>query len=157
MSDIIKEAAEEIEEIFTPKPGGMIDRHRQERAKKEAAAEEAINESERIEAPSYKAVKTINQSPESMSAQGYNVPQGGRQLLLPDNPYRHRAIIQIQTNTGSGYICKDEGSCVSLNGYLLGNFQPLIIETRGQVWFQNNFGGMCLVYVLAEFYAPEKA
>lgn len=159
MADIIDEVVTEVEavveETFKPKPGGLVDTHRKNKARRDEAQREKENADERVEEPSYKAIKTTNLAPESISTVTYNVAQGARQLILPLNKYRHRATIQIQTTSGFGLICKDESSAVGGIGYILGNFQPLILETRGQVWFQNQFGGTCIICVISEFYAPE--
>jgi hypothetical protein len=95
MEDIVSEVIDDVEELFTPKPGGMIDRHHQEQARRQAAQQEKQNIDQRIEESSYKAVKTAPQSPESFSPISFTIQPGGTQQILPLSPYRYRAVVMV--------------------------------------------------------------
>jgi hypothetical protein len=156
MADIIEEIIEDVEEVFSPKPGGMIDQHRKRQAEREAAAEEAVNESERIEAPSYKAVKTVTQSPEIIITNKIAMAAGSTAMILPDNPYRYRAVIQVNTANGELDIARDQNAALGGTGFPLYQFQPFITMTRGQIWGTNPLGTAADIRVMSECYAPER-
>lgn len=91
----LEHVVEEVEQAFTPKPGGMIERHRQEKARREAANQERENEAERVEERSYKAVKTALLSPELGIPSAVTIPAGGNAIILPISPYRFRATLNV--------------------------------------------------------------
>jgi hypothetical protein len=147
---------EEIEEVFPPKPGGLVDRHRQKMATRHAEEQEALNTAERVEAPSYKAVKVAPDSPEVFAANTVNVPSGGNQMILPASPYRSRATIVTSSPI---LIGKDASQVTGGNGFPLAANTMLVVSARGQLWAYGGSAtvpGAATVNVLAEIYAPEK-
>ena len=152
----VEDIVEDVEEIFLPKPGGMIDRHRQERARKAAAEREAENIAERVEEPSYKGVKTAPMSPQVFQAITYTIPAGGTQQILPLNPYRVRATLLVATAASSVVLAKDSGAALGGVGFTLPTGIPLVLQARAQLYATNLLGSSVQVCVISEAYAPEK-
>jgi hypothetical protein len=148
---------EQVAEEFLPKPGGMIDRWHQESARRHEAERERENVDARIEAPGYRAVKTVAQSPEVFSATTFTLGIGQSLMILPFSPYRFRASIFQVTPTGNGLVlAKDQGAAISGNGFFLPSGIIYPIMTRAQVWAFNGTGSVIQVSVGSEIYAPEK-
>lgn len=144
--------ADEIEELFQPKPGGLVDTHRK-RVAREAERAQEINTDEGIEQPSYKAIKVAPQSPEIFSAITYNIGAGANIPILPASPYRYRATIMNITAASVAIIAKDSGAAISGVGFNLPPNIPIVLFTRAQVVA---FSPTAIqVSVIAEIYAPE--
>lgn len=153
----VDEIVRDVEEIFPPKPGGMVDRHRKRRAEQEAAAAEERNAAEAIQEPSYKAVKVAPESPETFAAQTVTIAAGGNALILPFSPYRYRAVVAVITAASSVVLAKDQSAALGQVGFTLATAAPpLQLFTRAQVWAFNPGGATVQVSVLAESYAPGK-
>jgi hypothetical protein len=152
--DIIDEVENFL--VPTPKPGGLIDRHRKERARREEAQQEQQNIDAKVEQQSYKAVKVAQQSPEVFAPQNITIQPGGVSVLLTNNPYRFRATIILSTAASTVVLCKDQGAAISGNGPSLPTGIPLPLYGRGQLWGYNPGGSAIQVGVIAETYAPEK-
>lgn len=160
MTEFIEGALEVIDEsaetLFPPKPGGLVDKYRRRMAEQTAAEAEQEHVAERIEAPSYKAVKVASQSPETLTAITYTIGAGQIAQILPLNPYRYRAIINLITASATAVLCKDQGMAIAGSGYVLQAANPIVsVFSRAQLWAQNNTGSSIQISVLAESYAPE--
>lgn len=143
--------------LFPPKPGGLIDRTRQERARRAQMLHEKENIDQRVEGASYKAVKTANQTPETFTAVTYTILPGGSAPVLPLNPYRNRSVIMVITAGGAVVLSKDNGNAISGAGFALPAGMQLVLTTRAQVYALNTSGSATVqVSVLSEIYAPEK-
>jgi hypothetical protein len=92
---LLEQAVEQVEEIFMPRPDGMIAKHRAERARREAAAREQENINERVEEHSYKGVKTVPLKPETTTVNTVIIQPGQAAQLLPLSMYRYRATLSI--------------------------------------------------------------
>jgi hypothetical protein len=134
----------------------MVHRHREERARRQAAAEEAEHVAERVEQPSYKAVKTAQQSPEVFNAISYNIAAGAYTRILPLSPYRSRAVILLASPITSCILAKDDGAALGGVGFTLPSNVPIVVTARGQLFAYNNTGATIIVSVITELYAPEK-
>ena len=97
--DLVEEIIEDVEDVFQPRPGGMIDRHRQNRAQREAAEAERQNINERVEQPAFKSLKVTQLSPESIATNTVNIPGLSSAMILPLSPYRARALVGLVTPT----------------------------------------------------------
>jgi hypothetical protein len=91
--EIIEAAEEEINELFPPKPGGLVDRYRKKAAEEEARRDEERNIAEKIEQSSYRAVKVAQQQPEVYASAVYTIGPGGTAQILPLRPHRFRAVV----------------------------------------------------------------
>lgn len=158
MPDIIDDVEDTAEEFlgFMPKPGGMIDRHRQERARREEAQKEKENIDDAIESRAYTAVKVATQSPEILTPQTFTIQSGGYAPVLPLRPYRQRATILVITAAGTVILCKDQGAAISGNGFTLPYGIPFPVNGRAQLYAFNNTAAAVQVSVMGEEYAPEK-
>jgi hypothetical protein len=154
--EIIEAAEEEINELFPPKPGGLVDRYRKKAAEEEARRDEERNIAEKIEQSSYRAVKVAQQSPEVISALTYTIAPGQYAPVLPMSPYRFRATVQVITTGGTVVLAKDSGNAISGTGYGLLYAQPFTLYSRAQLYAFNNGASAVQVSVLAELYAPEE-
>lgn len=164
MADEIIEALEEVEaELFPPKPGGLVDRHR----KRKALEAEKLNADEPVEERAYRAVKVAPESPESVAAMTYYVPAGGVVQVLPLSMYRHRATLLSATAGASLSAVRDQGAGLgavnaavdgtqgAAPGFYLPPSVPVVTFARGQLWVANLGSTAAYVSVLSEFYAPE--
>ena len=155
--NIIEEIVDDAEELFPPKPGGLVDRHRQRKAQEAAAQADAEHEQEAIEERAYKAVKTAQESPEIVSAQTFNIPAGGWAMILPQNPYRYRATINVVTASATVVLGKDSGAVLGGNGYMMSaSNPPLTVFNRGALYCANTSGSTTQVSIFAEVYSPEQ-
>lgn len=157
MSELFEAAEEAVDELFTPRQGGLVDRHRARKAAEEAKLAEAENTAERIEQPSYKAVKVAIESPDIISPNVFNIPAGVAAQILPLSMYRYRSTIRVVTAASSVVLAKDQGAAISQNGFpVLTADPPLVINARAQVWAFNPGGATVQVCVIAEIYGPEQ-
>ena len=141
---------EDVEDIFHPKPGGMIDRHRQDKARREAAAKEAENAAERVEENASFAVKVTQISPEVTTTNTVSVPAGASAQILPLSKYRYRATI---ISTATVTLAENAGKALGGQGYPLPANTPMVILSRAQLYAAAS--GAAVVSVIAEIYAPE--
>lgn len=147
---------DEVEHPFSPRPGGMVDRHRKEKARREAAQKEAEQENERVEEFTYKAVKTVTLKPEITSILNVTVPANGSAMILPLGPYRYRAIIRVTTAATTVTLGRDSGQALSGLGYPLATADPpMVIESRAQLWAGNATGSAIQVVAYVERFSPE--
>lgn len=154
--ETVAEVADEaMDDLFPPRPGGLVHKHRQRVAAAQAEVQEDAQEQERIEQPSYKAVKVAPESPEVFTAITTTIAAGGTAPILPLNKYRYRAVIMVITTGGSAVLARDNGNAISGSGFVLPANVPLILMTRAQVWAFNNTGASVQVSVISESYAPE--
>lgn len=95
--ETVEELVEDVLSVgdFQPKPGGMVDRHRREKARREEAARELEDAAEPIEERSYQAVKVAQVQAEIISINLVTVPAGGQTMLAPNSPYRSRCTLAI--------------------------------------------------------------
>lgn len=158
MPDIIDDVEDAAEEFlgFTPKPNGLINRHRKERARREEAQREKENIDDAIEAPSYTAVKVAQQQPEIFAPYVVTIQPGGASEILANSPYRFRATILLSTAASNVILCKDQGAAISANGIPLATGIPFPVNARAQLWGFNPGGAVIQVGILAELYSPEK-
>jgi len=159
MPDIIDDVEDTAEDIlgFTPKPDGLIDRHRKERARREEAQKQQENIDDKIESRSYTAIKVAQQMPEVFSPNVVTIQPGGVAQLLPISPYRYRATLLLATAASNVVLCKDQGAAISANGITLATGTPFPVNGRGQLWGFNPGGAAIQVGTLAELYSPEEA
>lgn len=175
MSELFEplEAVEEaVEELFPPKEGGLVDRHRKRIAAQKAAADEAENAGEAIEERSYRAVKVAVEQPETLATQTIVIAAGSAVQILPAYAYRKRAVISVWPTGASqtpvvAMLSKDQGGVVNMipittaevpapgNQFFLANGQILSIESRAQLWAGNPTDAAIAVSVYSEFYGPE--
>jgi hypothetical protein len=152
------EAVEEVaDELFPPKPGGLVDRHRKREAEKRAAEDEAANAAEPVEQLAYKAVKVAAQSPENFNPITYVIAAGTAVAILPLNKFRYRATVLLITAASTVVLARDNGNAISQAGFILPTGIPLPLVARGQLYAFNPTGASVQVSVISEVYAPEPA
>jgi hypothetical protein len=157
MADIVEEIEHDVEvavDAFLPKSGGLVDRHRKEKARREAAQKDREQIDERIEESGYRSVKIVQLSPEIFATNVVNIPAAGSSMILPNSPYRYRATIAVITTGQTIIISKDSGAALSGIGFpLIQGNNPLPVYGRGQLYA--SCANACQVAVIAEIYAPE--
>lgn len=95
-TEVIDVITHDVEELFPPKPGGLVDRFRKRRAEEEAAQEAgATSEVESLGRNKVRAVRTADQSSEIASATTIviNATTNPVQRILGRDPNRKRAVI----------------------------------------------------------------
>lgn len=153
------EAVEDaVAELFPPRPGGLVDRHRQRRAAELAREADAEHAAEPVEEPGYRAVKVAIESPEIISAITYTLAPGQSAMILPNSPYRSHAYVNLLfASSTTVVLAKDQGQAIGGAGYTLCNGNPpLLVTSRAQLWAYNNAAATVFVSVMAELYAPEQ-
>jgi len=161
VADIVEQVEEKIEEIveFPYRPGGLIDRHRQERARREAIQKQREQEQEPVEEDAYKAVKVVVLSPDVISGQTISIGPGVQAMILPAMPYRYAATVMLVPITGQTptvILAKDAGQALSGVGFTLVAGVPMRVNSRAQMFAFNPSGSLTIqVSVLAEIYAPQ--
>ncbi len=146
---------EEVEDLFPHKPGGMIDRHRQAEAQREAARKEREQEEEPIEEAAYKAVKVAPLSPSVIATNVVTIPAGGNGPILPLSPYRVRATISVDTAASKVILAKDSSAALGGTGFTLSTGSMLVLKSRAQLYGFNPGGAAINISILAELYGPE--
>ncbi len=111
----VETLVKDAEELFPPKPGGLVDRHRKRKAAEEAARENGqaiIEETGRhqvkavrttIEAPNLSGVSTVLLTPANPTAR-----------LLPRDVHRRSAVILAIDN--DVYVTTDPGMAINVAG-----------------------------------------
>ena len=148
--NIAEEIIEDVEDIFHPRPGGMIDRHRQEKARREAAQHEAENAAEQVDENAAFAVKVTQLSPEITTTNSLNVPAGGSTQILPLSKYRYRATVIA---SAAVTLAENPGKALGGQGFPLPAATPFVINSRAQLYAAAT--GAAIVSVIVENYAPE--
>jgi hypothetical protein len=156
VEETISDVIEDVEDIFSPKPGGMVDGHRKERARREAAEREAENAAEPIEEASYKAVKVAIIKPNVTATNSFTIAAGGNAQILPLSPYRYRAGVTVVTAASSVLLSENLTKAVGGIGYPLATGVEKVVESRGQLYAYNPGGAAITVAVMVELYQPEK-
>jgi hypothetical protein len=151
--EVVESVADEVFS-FLPKPGGMVERHRAEKARREAAAEEAKNESQPVYERAAKAVKVMVVSPEIITTNQIVIPAGGVVAALPFNSQRARAVIYNSSAAANAVIlASSQGNALAGIGVGVGQFSSFTVQGRGMVWaFAAN---PVTLVVYAELYSPE--
>lgn len=139
---------------FQPKPGGIVDRHRKEKARREEAQREKENADEPVEEAAFKSVKTMQLAPDTFSVNIITIPAGGTAQILPLSKYRYRATITVITAASTVFLAKDQGAALNGVGFPLATGLNLTLTGRGQLW--GSSVATIQVAVIAELYAPEK-
>ena len=148
--NIAEEIIEDVEDFFHPKPGGIIERHRQEKARREAAQKEAENAAEHVEENASHAVKTAQITPEIITTNSFNVPAGGSVQILPLSKYRYRATV---ISSVAVTLAENSGKALSGQGFSLPANTPFTLNSRAQLYAGG--AAAAAVSVLSEIYAPE--
>jgi hypothetical protein len=146
----VEEIIEDVEHIFSPKPGGMIDSWHQAKAQREAAQREAENAAEKIEEKASFAVKVAQLMPSVTAINSINIAAGGYAQVLPMSPYRYKAVI---ISSATIVLAKDSSQALGGTGFSLPANTPITINSRAQLYA--SAVGAAVVGVLSEIYAPE--
>jgi hypothetical protein len=159
--DILGEIESDVERVFTPRPGGMIDRYHQEKARREAAEKRREQEEEHVEQAAYRAVKTAQEMPETLVTNVIPIQPGATQMVLPNSSYRYRATIiatAVTVPTVNPILAKDSSQALGGAGFPLPMNTPFIVNARAQLWVGNPASNAVTISisVLSEIYAPEK-
>jgi len=153
--DIIQEVEHDVEELFKPKPGGMVDTHRRNKARREESQRERENADERVEEDAYRAIKVTQLSPQGFAINVINIPAGGNAMILPMAPYRYRATLAVVTAAQTIIIAKDAGAALQGVGFpLVQGGNPLVLFGRGSLYA--SAVAATQVAVIVEYYAPEQ-
>jgi hypothetical protein len=156
---VAQEAVDIVEEIFLPRPGGMIERHRREQERKDEQRRERENAAENVEERSYKSVKVTVLSPEVSAINVVTIQPGASAMILPNSPYRYSAQIQAVKGIGAGNItiAKDSSQALGGVGFPLVAGQLFTVHSRGQLYaFNPDQVNTVSVAVFVEIYGPEK-
>lgn len=149
--NIAEEILTDVEDMFHPRPGGIVDRHRKEKALREAAEKQAENAAEPVHERSYRAIKVIQLSPEITRVNSVTVPSNGTTQILPRNEYRYRAMIVA---SGTIVLAPNQSQALGQVGYSLPANTPMEIRSRAQLWAYATASATVSVY--SENYSREE-
>jgi hypothetical protein len=152
MSDIIGEAigaveatvdalVHDAEELFPPRPGGMVDRHRKQKAAEEAARE-AGRDSDVAELgrDKVRAVRTVVESPDLGGTPSVVLSSGNPVLrLLPRDSHRKAAVIlaidnDVYLTTDEGLARTLQGNATGAGGFYLPAGTPIPVTDTAEWW-----------------------
>jgi hypothetical protein len=156
IGNVVEEVEEIVEELFPPRPGGLVDRHRKAQAEREAAQHERENAAEPVTESAQKAVKVAVISPEIFIPITYTIAPGSITQILPRSVRRSRSLIQVITAAGTIVLSRDQGAALSGTGFTVLYGIPVPLNTRAQVWAYNNTGSNVQVSVISELYDSDK-
>lgn len=150
------------EELFPPKPGGMVDTTRKEQAAAQAQAGQGAAGT--VGEPSYEAVKVDVLEPEVGAGRTISVSTtlNSVQRILGTDPNRKRAV--VMTLDEPIVVCNSQGSASdsrnssnaagqSAGGFVLPVNVPLPVKSRGEVWVAATSSTATRVSIWAESYA----
>lgn len=147
----IETIVEEVEHVFSPRPGGMIENWHKEKARREAAEREAENAAEKIAEGAAYAVKVAQLMPEITATNVVNIGNGAQGQVLPYSRNRFRATIIASVSV---LLCKDQSQALGGVGFPLPANTLYVINSRAQLWASAT-GGAAVVSVISEMYAEE--
>lgn len=138
---IIEEVIEDFEELFPPKPGGLIDMHRRRKAA-EKAAQEAGEASAMVDLGrnKIKAVRTVVEAADIANAQSVLLSTTAPvRRLLPRDEHRRSAVVMAVDN--DVYITSDEGMAWNIQGaatnnggFYLPKLTQLTVPSTAELW-----------------------
>lgn len=148
MTDIITEAENAVkalvhdaEELFPPRPGGLVDRHRRRKAAEDAAREAgAATEAEELGRARVRAIRVTVQAADTAAAQCVllTAAQPVARLLPRDEHRRSAVILAIDNDV---YIASDPGTAASLQGGAAGTAgfylpagTPVPVASGAELW-----------------------
>ena len=161
--DIASEVIDKAEEFFSPKPGGIVDRHRKEVARRKEAERERENADEPVEQLAYRSIKVTQLSPEIISPAVFSIPAGQYALILPSSPYRYRALVSVTplayTALGSSPVNPQVLVMVppvlnSTDSYFNYTNQPYAVTISGGTISQVKVGGVSVGEGDGTYYVP---
>lgn len=145
----VEEVVETVEEIFLPKPGGMIDNWHKEKARREAAQREAENSAEKVTESAAYTVKVAQLQPEIFATNVVNIANGGQGQVLPYSRNRYRATIVASV---ACILSKDQSQALGGIGFPLPANTPIVVNARAQLWASATTGAT-VISILSEMYA----
>ena len=116
LSEIADEVDDDIEDLFPPKPGGLVDRHRRRKAAEEQAKEEGQTSTvESLGRNKVKAVRTVIDSPDIARATSVLLTSAVPVArLLPRDSHRKSAVVLAVDN--DVYVTSDQGTAWNIAG-----------------------------------------
>lgn len=145
----VEEIVEEVEHIFLPKPGGMIETWHKEKARREAAQREAENAAETVAESAAYTVKVAQLMPEITNTNVVNLANGAQGQVLPYARNRYRATI---ISTVAVVLSRDQSQALGGVGWPLPANTPIVINSRAQLW-ASAVSGAAVISILSESYA----
>jgi hypothetical protein len=116
MTGIISEIVEDAEDLFPPKPGGLVDRHRKRKAAEEAAREDGSDTTtETTGRNKVRAVRTAAEAPNlsGVSTVLLTAAQPVRRLLPRDENRRSAVVLAVDNDV---YVTTDPGMAINVAG-----------------------------------------
>lgn len=156
VTELVEKVESEVSDlVFNPRPGGLVDTWQKEKARKEAAAEEARHEDEPVNQAAYQAVKVAQEAPEVVATNLVTIPPGGIAQILPASPYRYRASLIVVTAASSIVLSRDQGTALGGQGFPLPSGIVFPLTNRAQLWGYNSGGSAVQIATFSEMYGPK--
>ena len=140
-------------EDFQPRPGGLVEAARKQRAAQESAA---AQKAEQDAAPRPRKAHTVTvkiRQPNLFGAKTMTIAAGASAMAMPANPNRKRGKINLITSSATVLIARDRSSADSGTGYILQSGQPPeTFEHTREVYLNNPGASAIQVSVFTESY-----
>jgi hypothetical protein len=141
VEDAVNAIVHDAEELFPPRPGGLVDRHRQRKAAEEAAREAgAAGEVAQLGRNKVRAVRTVVESPDLGGTPSIVLSAGNPTArLLPRDSHRRSAVIlaidnDVYLTTDPGLAANLAGTAIGTGGFYLPKGTPVPITNTAE-WF----------------------
>lgn len=137
----------DAEELFPPRPGGMV-----ETARRNAVSVTAAE----ITPPKVGPVTVKVNGPDMFAAKTITLAAGASALAMPADPGRAAGLVNMVSTAGQAVIARDRSAADTGTGYvLLAGQPPVPVAHTREVWLSNPGDASVQVSVLTESYSSE--
>jgi hypothetical protein len=139
--DTVAAVVHDAEELFPPKPGGLVDRHRRRKAEEEAAREAgATGDVAELGRNKVRAVRTVVEAGDLGGTPSVNLTAAKPVArLLPRDSHRRSAVIlaidnDVYLTTDEGLAWNLQGNATGTQGFYLPKGTPVPISNTAEWW-----------------------
>jgi len=145
------------EDLYPPRPGGLVDTARKTKAAQESAARDQAEKDAAAKPRKTKPVTVKIRQPNLFGAKTINLAEGQSTMAMPADPNRKRGKLNLLTASASVLIARDRSSADMGSGYTLMSGQPPEeFEHTREVWVNNPSNSTSIqVSVYTESYDQE--
>jgi len=143
-------------EDFQPRPGGLVDTARKQRARQQSAAQAQAEKDAEPKPRKQRPIPVKIKQPDDWGARTITLAEGQSIQAMPADPNRKRGKVNLLTASASVLIAKDRSAADSGTGYTLQSGQPPEeFEHTREVWLNNPGASSIQVSVYTESYSRD--